>query len=104
MDQPAERPDFEITSEEQARNWVMDLVKDVEDARQQCNVSVPGDQVTTASLQRKAYRIYLVRHGGALGTLTALHRCRKLNDVAYMELRQRVMLTLVPTVVGSSTS
>jgi len=32
--------------------------------------------------------------------LMALHRCGKLSDVAYNELRQITMDTLAPTVIG----
>lgn len=96
----SERPDFEIVTEEQARNWVLELVAGVEQARADCNVEVPGDGAATVTFQRKAFTTWLIRHGSALGTLMALYRCRKLNDSAYEELRKRVMYTMLPTVVG----
>jgi hypothetical protein len=95
-----DNPGYEIVNEEQARNVVLDLVNDVESARIACNIVVPDNHHATAELQRKAYARFMVKHGGVLGTLTTLHRCRRLNDVAYNELRQRVIQTLAPTIVG----
>jgi hypothetical protein len=97
-----EQPDFEITSEEQARNWILELVEGVEQARRDCNVTFPGDQAATVRFQKRAYTTWMIRHGAALGTLLALYRCRRLNDLAYSELRARVMQTMLPTVTGKT--
>jgi hypothetical protein len=95
-----DHPGYEITTEQEARNWVIELVDDVESARLSCNVVIPDDQAKTVRHQQRAYTKFMVKHGSALGVVMALHRCRKISDVAYNELRQRVIQTLVPTVVG----
>jgi hypothetical protein len=95
-----DNPGYRIDTEDQARNWVIELVETVKAARRDCNVMYPGDQARTAAHQRKAYTAFLMKHGSALGTLMALHRCGKLGDVAYNELRQIAMDTLAATVVG----
>ena len=86
-------PGYRISTEEEARNWMVELTDNVESARQAC------DLTTVPREQRKAYNIWVTRHGAALGTLTALHRCGMLSDVAYNELRERVMQTMQPTLV-----
>ncbi len=95
-----ERLFHEIRTVEQARSYVMELVDKVINAREQCDVIIPGDPEMTARLQRKAYRSWMIRYGQALGALTTLMHCRVLNDVAYSELHQRVLQTGVPTIVG----
>jgi len=95
-----DHPGYHIDTEEQARNWVIELVEVVRTARRDCNTMFPGDQIKTVTHQKKAYIAFMMKHGGALGTLMALHRCGKLSDVAYNELRQITMDTLAPTVIG----
>lgn len=95
-------PGTDIENEDQARNAVLAAVRDVEAARQACNVVYPGDDLMTAREQRKAYREFMIKYGVALDRVVILKRCRLLSDVAYNELRQRVFNTLVPTVVGES--
>lgn len=101
-----DNPGYRIDTEEQARNWVMEQVDQVQEARRNCDVRVivaPGgvpDQGMMVDYQRKQYAAFMVKHGAALGMIMALHRCGKLGDVAYNELRQIVINTLVPTVVG----
>lgn len=96
-----DHPGYPIETEEQARKAVLDLVADTEAARKACNIVVPDNAVLTVQAQRKAYATFMVKHGSALGMLMALHRCRRLNDAAYNELRTRVINTLAPTLVGA---
>jgi hypothetical protein len=101
-----ENPGYRIDTEEQGRNWVMQLVEEVKEARAGCDVRVivpPGGTVDKAAMvdyQQKQYARFMIKHGGALGVIMALHRCGKIGDVAYNELRQIVINTLVPTVVA----
>lgn len=90
----------EITTEEEARKFIMEMVEILESTRDDCNVTIPTDPQLSAKLQRKAWSNWMIRYGQALGSLTTLMHCRKLNDVAYNELRERVMRTAVPTQVG----
>lgn len=93
-------PGVYLESQSQAVEWMEELVAGVELARVQCDVTYPDNKITMQE-QRKAYRVFLIRHGAALGTVMALYRCRKLTDNAYKRLRQRVVNTLVPTTVGT---
>ncbi len=93
---------YRIDTEEQAKNWVLELVQDVELARAECNLVFPDDRVRTVEHQRKAYRRFMVKHGSVLGVLMALHRCGRIGDVAYSGLRQRALNTLGPHVVGNT--
>ena len=95
-----DHPGYEIVTEEQARNWILEQLSALELARFECNVVFPGDRTKTVEHQRSAYRRFLVKHGGLLGMLTTLHRCRRLGDVAYNELRGRILKTLGATIVG----
>lgn len=90
----------EVRTVEQARAYILQLVEQVEQARVGCNIRVPGDNVTTEKLQRKAFVSWMIRYGQALGALTTLMHCRVLNDAAYEELRRRVNETAIPTLVG----
>lgn len=82
-----------ITTSEQATAWVEELTHGVVQARAAC------DAQPSADLARKAWATWMVRHGAALGTLLALHRVGLLSDVAYNVLREKVMATMMPTVV-----
>jgi len=95
-----DHPGYRIDTEEQCRNWILEIVDSVKTARAMCNIVFPGDQAATVAGQRKAYAAFMVKHGSALGALMALHRVGKLSDVAYNDLRQIVIDTLIPTVVG----
>jgi hypothetical protein len=83
-----------IDSEEQARAWVMELVDKLESERRQI------DLIPLAPDRKRAFDQYRIKFGHALGVLVALQRCRKLSDVAYNGLRQRVMETAQPTVAA----
>lgn len=85
---------------EQAKAWVVEQIESLDVARTHCNVIFPNDHGKTVDYQKNAERILLVKHGGVLGILVALHRCRRLSDVGYNELRERAMAVLVPTLVG----
>lgn len=87
---------YRIDTEEQALNWVLELVVDVELARAECNVVFPDDRARTVEHQRRAYRRFMIKHGSVLGVLMALHRCGRIGEVAYNELRQRVLNALGP--------
>jgi hypothetical protein len=81
-----------VETEEQARNWVIDLVAEVEVIRRSCDLAVMVPD------QRKAFIRWMIKRGEALGVLSALKRCGRLGDIAYNDLRLRVLATQVPTV------
>lgn len=81
-----------IETEEQARNWVMALTEETEVARRECDFAVMVKD------QRRMFIRWMILRGQALGVLVALKRTNRLSDVAYTELRSRVLATQVPTV------
>ena len=90
-----DHPGYRISSLEEARNWVIELTEELKVARAAC------DFAATVGQQRKAYATWMVKHGGLLGALMALHRTGMLNDVAYNELQAQAMATMTPTIVGA---
>ncbi len=97
---PRQDPNYEIRTPEQARNWVLELVDVVKEARLNCNVVIPDDKQATARRQQAAFRQFLVKHGLALGALVTLHRTGKIGDVMYNELNDQVISTFQASVVG----
>jgi hypothetical protein len=90
----------EVNTIEEAKKFILDMVEILEQTRASCNIEIPGDPALTVRMQRKAYTSWMIRYGQALGSLTTLMHCRKLNDVAYNDLRMRIMRTTIPTIVG----
>lgn len=91
-----DNPGYLLISDEQALNWVLELIEDAEQARALCDIQ------TDAAATRKQHYTYLVKHGSVLGMITALHRCGRLSDVAVNELRAREMRTMLPTTIQTS--
>lgn len=89
-----------IETQEQARNRVIELIRQVKAARASCDVFFPDDQERTIQHQTQAFQRWLMTYGQAIGTVVTLYQCGKLEDVAYRELQQLVMNTLAPTIVG----
>lgn len=87
-------------TEDRARDWVLEQLGSLKEARADCNVYFPGDADKTVRFQQAAERRFLVKHGCVLGMLFALLRCRLLSDVGYTEMRVETMALLGPTVVG----
>ena len=88
------RAAYRIDSEEQVRNWVIELVESVEHAR----LAIDINPLMTAGEQRAAYEALLLRHGSATGVIMAAHRLGKITDTAHDDLATRVRATLRPTV------
>ena len=97
-----ENPGYRIDTEEQSIQWLEELVDGVEASRRDCDVIIPDNNEAHVRHQQRAYRTWLMRHGGALGSLMALHRSNKIGDVAYNEMRARIMATMTPTIVGGT--
>lgn len=95
-----DHPGHRIETERQGSEWARELVAGVTEARVACDVpAIPG--MSPDAFRRemtRRYHVFLVRHGSALGSLVALHRCGRLGDVAYNTLRERVLATLHATV------
>ena len=87
-----DNPGYRINTTEEAQNAILELVAEVERARTDVDIQM------TLIGQRKAWSTWMVKHGSALGALMMLHRCDKVGDVLYNQLRERVMKTMVPTV------
>ena len=89
-----------IETEEQALQWLEELTHGVEGARAACDLALPSEGGVSARLQQRAYHVFCVKHGSALGALGALLRCRKISPVAYETIRARLMALLAPTITG----
>ena len=94
-----DNPGYRIDSTEQAIKAMEEMILDVEEARRHCDTLMFGraPQDIATEKVKKAHKIFLVKHGSALGSLAMLHRCAKLEDTGYMQLRERILKTLVPT-------
>lgn len=81
-----------IETEEQARNWVAELVAEVEAVRREC------DEAQMVEMQRKCFVRWMIKRGESLGVLHALQRTGRLSDTVFADLRARVLATQVPLV------
>lgn len=98
-----ERMFVEVRTLEQGKNYMLDLVRQVEKAREQCDTlhkRAAMDLVVPRETLETSYRNLSVRYGQALGSLVTLMHCRVLTDEAYTELRGRVDLAMLPKVIG----
>jgi len=91
-----------IDTEDQARNWVCELVGDMKLWRAECNVSFPADVPKTAQHQRRACWTFLAKQGKVVGALQALLLTGKISERCYQELNQQAINALAPTVVGNA--
>lgn len=91
----------EIKTVEQARKWVMYLVEDMHNFRQICDIKIPNPTETQVRAQQRALWQFLTKQGKVIGALQALLLTKKINDVAYKELKQKAINALAPTIVGS---
>lgn len=98
-----ERMFHEVKTLEQGRNYILEIVAQVELSRKQIDElhaqGLTGTPIPKRVLE-KGYRLLSVRYGQALGALTTLMHCRVLNDVAYNELNERIQIAMLPKVVG----
>ena len=92
-------PGYRIDSDEQARNWVEELIIDVEKYRNAIDEGSAHPEHVQAGELKKLHDVLLVKHGGAKGVLLALHRCGKLTDDAYNAMTKRITRTLVPSTI-----
>lgn len=81
-----------IETEDQAKNWILELVEETEALRKQC------DLVVMVKDQRTWFLKWMITRGKSLGVLHALKRADLLSDVMYEDMRQRILNTAVPTV------
>lgn len=88
----------EVRTLEEGQNYMVDIVKQVEEARRRCDLLHTWGTVPRETLER-SYRNLSVRYGRALGALTTLMHCRVLTDDAYNGLRARIDMAMVPKVV-----
>lgn len=86
-----------IQTEAQAIAWLENLIAHAALARDACDAPV------TPAEQQKAFQVWLVRHGSALGSLTALFRVGMVGQVAYGTMRNKIMAGMLPTVNGKRT-
>jgi len=101
MEHPKDIAIAKIETIEQAREWVISLVQDMQFFRSLCDIEIPNPTSKQVTEQRRALWKYLQKQGKVMGALEALLFTRMLNEVAYNELRQQALNSLAPTIVGS---
>jgi len=91
----------EVANEEQARNWVLSLLEDMQAWRDICTVYIPNPSAIQVNEQRRALWSFLQKQGKVMGALQTLLLTRQINEIAYKELKQKALNSLGPTIVGS---
>jgi hypothetical protein len=94
-----ENPGYEIVTEEQAKNWLLEYLCALETVRGGCNFVVPGDKLQTAEFQKSAYRKFIAKQGGVLGMLAVLCKAKKLSRDAYGLFKSQAMALLGPSLI-----
>lgn len=90
--QAAEQIFHEIQTEEQALQYIRELVGHVLIARNE------ADEAMLIDAKRAAFQNLMIRYGRALGAVTTLMHCRKISPVAYNELVGEIHGSLVPSI------
>ncbi len=91
----------DIQTEEQATQFVLELVDEMVKWRQQCDVQIPDPTAVQVQMQRRALWTFLTKQGQVVGALKAFKASGLLSDRAFVELNQRAINTLVPSQVGA---
>lgn len=99
---PSAVPIAHIRTEAQAINWVQELIQEMLQWRQQCDVVFPGHPAKTVEHQRRAMWTFLTKQGAVTGALKTLLLCGLMSERAYKELNQQAVNTLIPSIVGTS--
>jgi len=95
-----EIPKSRIETEDQARNFVDELIQDMTKWRAASSVKIPNPSpVTMKNLQRATW-VFLNKQGRVEGALLALLLAGKISERFYMDMHQRTLNALAPTVVG----
>jgi hypothetical protein len=85
-----------IETEEQAKNWILEIVAEVEAIRLECDIVMVNNG--PVRMARTTFIKWMIKRGEALGVLQASKRFDKISDAAYTDLRARILATQVPTV------
>lgn len=91
-------PITKITTEEQARNWVLQLIAEMQYYRQRCDQPLP-DNSQVIQKQRDMWT-FLEKHGKVIGALQTLMLCGMVSQRCYQELTQAALNTLIPSEIG----
>lgn len=97
-----ERMFHEIETLEQGQAYILEIITQLEKAREQLDALTSPLSPASIEDQRRGYANLNIRYGRALGALTTLMHCRILNDETYNQLRLRVDLAMQPRVVGAA--
>ena len=88
------RPHATIETTEQARNFVLELIQDMQGYRHLCD---QYNNQTTVRQKQKDLWCFLQKQGQVMGALKALHMVKKLDDRAFAELTQIAINALLPS-------
>lgn len=83
----------EVKTAEQGKKYILELINQVIEQRNIVDtLSSPVSEASPQQVQT-AFALLKTRYGQALGSLMTLMHCRVLDDVAYEELRQKLVKT-----------
>ena len=99
---PTNIPHAEILNQEQAQNWVEELIEEMMVWRRACDVKIPNNKQIAVKTQQRALWSFLTKQGQVIGALKSLKLCGLISERCYLELNQKAINTLVPTVVGGN--
>lgn len=88
---------YRLDSENEVRNWIVELTEKAEHARAAVTALDP-DAKGSARQQRRLERAYTVALGAAQGAIMCAHRLQQIPDAMADELYTRTLVTLLPTV------
>ncbi len=92
-----------LKTPEERKNYLLEQVENVEGARVLCDVPIPLKGETPAAAQQRLYKVFLMRHGAALGALGFALRTQMIEPELYAQLTNRIRATLMPTQAGQVT-
>jgi len=91
-------PKVEIHTEAQAVNYVERLTTDMLDLRAVCDQLTKNPKTPELALKR-SFWIFMKKHGEVIGALNAFRLTGMIPERAWVELHQKAINALAPTVV-----
>ena len=94
---PRAMPRASIKTEDQARNFVRELMTEMDVYRQQCNVAVPDNNHFLAQCQKRDMWAFLAKHGEVIGALKAFKASGLISDKCFEEMNAEAIDSLRPS-------
>jgi hypothetical protein len=98
--QKTKLPSVRIENEQQAINFLEELIRDMLQYRAACDIQIPSSNPQMVEEQQRNFWTYLQKQGQVIGGLKALFLSRIISERCYHEMEQKALNTLIPTKVG----